>query len=307
MSSRFDAQLVASLKAGAAGYGLFDPQERLRDANTIFLDVFATKLEGAPTWEKLMRDCHRHRRGLLIDTDDIDAWIARVRRSYRQVPVRTFESDLVDGRWMWVSETLRPDGWSLVMMIDITALKANEHTLRRSQDQAQVAALTDGLTELPNRRHILNRLDILLATAAQMRIPLSVAVVDLDHFKRVNDAHGHAVGDRVLQHFALRLRRQLRPLDEAGRVGGEEFLLLLPNTPVESADLTLTRLREQLALPPSAVAELPALHGEFSAGITLALAGEAASSVFARAEQALLLAKSQGRQRNVVAPAPPAG
>jgi diguanylate cyclase len=109
MSARFNDHLVDCLKSGAAGYALFDPQERLRDANAVFLEAFGTQLEGAPGWEQLMRDCHRHRRGLLIDTDDIDAWIARVRRSYRQVPLRTFESALADGRWMWVSETLRPD------------------------------------------------------------------------------------------------------------------------------------------------------------------------------------------------------
>ena len=146
------------------------------------------------------------------------------------MPVRTFESDLADGRWMWVSETLQPDGWVLVLMADITPLKANETTLRRSHELALIASLTDGLTELPNRRHIFNRLDTLLATADQMRMPLSVAVLDIDHFKRINDAHGHAAGDRVLWRFARQLRRHMRPRAEVGRIGGEEFLVLLPNT-----------------------------------------------------------------------------
>jgi GGDEF domain-containing protein len=177
----------------------------------------------------MMRNCHQRRRGLMINTDDIDRWLDRVRRTYRCQPVRSFESDLTDGRWMWVTETTRPDGWVFVVLVDITPLKVNEATLRRSRDDALIAAMTDPLTSLYNRRYIFRRLDDLLCTTRKMRIPLAVAMLDLDHFKRVNDVHGHAVGDGVLQHFAQQMRKHLRPLDAVGRIGGEEFLMLLPN------------------------------------------------------------------------------
>lgn len=294
-----DLPLMGSLMASPAGFGLFDPQERLRDANAAFLAALGTRLEGAPSWESIMRDCHRHRRGLLIETGDIDAWIERVRQRHRQVPCRTFESDLVDGRWMWVNETLQADGWVLVLMVDITPLKANETTLRRARDLALLASLTDSLTELPNRRHIFNRLDDLIVGTGQMRVPLSVAVLDIDHFKQVNDQHGHAVGDRVLQHFARQLRAALRPCDEVGRIGGEEFLLLMPNTPIAGADQALQRLQDDLRAA-TGVADGGLPRCAFSAGATLVMPGDHANSVFKRADQALYLAKARGRGQHAL-------
>ncbi len=286
---------------GPLGVALFDPDERLRSANPTFLEALATRLEPVPTWEQIMRDCHRHRRGLAIETDDMDAWIARVRTSHRQRADRSFESDLVDGRWMRVTESLSPDGWLLVVMTDVTPLKNDEATLRRSHDRAIIASLTDDLTQLPNRRHIFGRLDDLLATTGKMRIPMCVAIIDIDHFKRINDTHGHGTGDEVLRHFARHLRAELRPLDEVGRIGGEEFLLLLPNASIDSAGHVLGRLQSQLngaAAKPAedriAVATIPYA---FSAGVTLALDGDTPSSVFQRADRSLYVAKGRGRGR----------
>jgi diguanylate cyclase len=274
--------------------GLFDPQERLRHSNRAFRDAYAIEPGEQPTWEALMRRWHQQRRGLLIDTDDIDAWLARVRRTYRQVPQRTFESDLADGRWMWVSETLRPDGWLVLVSTDVTALKANEATLRRARDQAILASLTDPLTDMHNRRSILKRLDDLLAVAQGMRYPLTLVVLDLDHFKSINDRHGHDVGDAVLQHFSTVVRRQIRPLDTVGRIGGEEFLLLMPNAHAEGADSALARLRQAI------IADAPRPY-TFSAGIAQVTPGEAAQAALRRADAALYAAKNAGRDRCLIA------
>lgn len=272
---------------GPLGVGLFDPQERLRRANEAFLGALAARLDGAPTWESLMRDCHRRRRGLLIETEDIDAWISRARRRHRQAPVCSFESHLVDGRWMWVNETLRPDGWVLVMMTDITALRSGDGARVMAQDPASP------LAELPNRRQIFSRLDDLLAVSTQMRVPLSVVVLHIDRFVQIAALHGDAVGERMLQHLAEQLRSQLRSLDAVGRIGGEEFLLLLPNTPPEGAELALQRLQavlqEQVLVP-----GLPGLRCTLSAGVALALPGDTAASVFNRADRALYLARARG-------------
>lgn len=307
--------LLSGLHAGPVGWGLFDPQERLQAANAAFLDAFATTLDGQPSWETLMRRRHAERRGLRIDTDDIDTWITRVRQSYRRVPLRRFESDLVDGRWMWVTETLSPDGWGLVVMTDVTPLKTHESTLRSARDLAVLASHTDPLTELYNRRYIFDRLDDLLASTRGMRLPLAVAMIDLDDFKRINDRHGHAVGDRVLKHFALQLKRHLRPLDTAGRIGGEEFLLVLPNAPQGGAQRALERLRTLLHTS-AALPELPSLRYTFSAGLALAGPAETGEQLVRRADQALYRAKDEGRDRLVAAeppepvsaaPDPPAG
>jgi diguanylate cyclase len=285
--------LLAALRAGPVGFALFDPQERLRDANAAFLASFDAHLDGAPTWEQLLRACHARRRGVAIVTDDIEAWIAKVRRKFRQTPVRQFESDLVDGRWMWVTETLQPDGWLLVLMSDVTPLKAHEATLRTAHDRALLASLTDPLTGLHNRRHVFHRLDDLLAGTRAMRIPLAVVLVDLDQFKAINDTHGHAEGDAVLRHFAGLLGAQLRPLDAAGRIGGEEFMLLLPNTGAEGALRMLARLRELAAQAGVPAGGAPG-YG-FSAGVTVAQPEDEADAAVRRADRALYEAKAAGR------------
>jgi diguanylate cyclase (GGDEF)-like protein len=290
--------LLAALHASPVAYALFDPQERLRDANAAFLANFDARLDGAPTWEQLLRACHARRRGVAIATDDIDAWIAQVRRSHRRVPVREFESDLVDGRWMWVTETLQGDGWLLVLMSDVTPLKANEASLRAAHDRALLASLTDPLTGLHNRRHVFSRLDDLLRSTRAMRIPLALALVDLDDFKRINDSRGHAEGDAVLVHFAGLLRTHLRPLDVAGRIGGEEFLLLLPNAAADGALQALARLRSLAAGAAVPGAGTPG-YG-FSAGLTLVADDDDADHAMRRADQALYAAKSAGRGRDVL-------
>ena len=299
MDVEAERQLWTSLEGSGAAVGLFDPTERLRLANHSFLSSFATTLDPAPTWEEMLRHCHRERQGVLIETDDIDAWIARVRLSYRQQPVRNFESDLVDGRWVCVSETLRPDGWLLVVAADVTSLKANEATLRKARDSAVVASLTDPLTQLYNRRFIFSRLDDLLSSSRAMRVPLTVAVIDLDHFKRINDEHGHMVGDRVLQHFAQMLRRHLRPIDLVGRVGGEEFLVLLPNAEAAGAVQAITRLRTLVGAAFD-VTGRTGLRLAFSAGLTAANRDDTADQIYHRADLALYSAKASGRGCSVL-------
>lgn len=292
-------QLWTSLQGNPTGVGLFDAAERLRLANHSFLSSFATALDPAPTWEEMLRHCHRERRGLLIETDDIDGWIARVRQTHRRQPERNFESDLCDGRWICVSETLRPDGWLLVVAADVTPLKANEATLRKARDSAVLASLTDPLTQLYNRRFIFSRLDDLLSSSRAMRVPLTVAVIDFDHFKRINDAHGHTVGDRVLQHFAQLVRRHLRPIDLVGRIGGEEFLVLLPNAEAAGAAQAIARLRTLFGAA-SGVAGHPGLRLAFSAGLTTAHGGDTADQIYHRADLALYGAKASGRGCTVV-------
>ena len=276
---------------------LFDPLERMAYANRSFLRGYWDGLDGLPTWEDIMRQSHSRRRGLLIETDDIDAWLVRVRRSYRQQTRRIFESDMVDGRWMRVVEETRADGWQLIVATDVTSLKASEAELRRAHDIALVASVTDPLTELPNRRFVFERLAELMAEAARLRIPLAVAAIDLDNFKFINDNHGHAVGDQVLVWFARRLAASVRQHDAVGRIGGEEFLLVLANTGREGAGRVLDGLRSALYGEPLPFKSI-GLQVCFSAGVAEAHASDSPESLCQRADQGLYQAKAQGRNRD---------
>jgi diguanylate cyclase (GGDEF)-like protein len=210
------------------------------------------------------------------------------------VPRKSFETDLVNGRWFWMDHTILPNGWVLSVGADITVLKHNEKSLRRAHEEALVAARTDPLTGLPNRRHILDLLEEALAAAKATDSGLCVAVIDLDDFKAVNDTHGHDAGDAVLKHFACACRERVRAQDHLGRLGGEEFLLLLPEVRLNDAVRIIDRVRE--GFPP---ARLGTSRAEalctFSAGVAEALPGDDRSSILYRSDRALYAAKAEGR------------
>lgn len=299
MSARIRNLLAAGVDRSSAAVGLFDAGDRLVHANAAFTDAFGAAADGVTTWESMLRDCHRLRRGVLIETDDFEAWLERLRSKFRHQRRRSFESDLVDGRWLSVVETTLDGGEVLVIATDITALKANESTLRHAHEQAVQQSMTDALTGLHNRRFIFDHLDGLLVEARDMRYPLAVAMLDLDDFKQLNDRYGHSIGDRVLVHFAQTIRPQLRPMDLVGRVGGEEFLVVFPNATLDGARQALLRLHQAVA-DSTPVAEQPALRYTFSSGLTLAQPQESSDQLFHRADVALYCAKAEGRSRNVV-------
>jgi diguanylate cyclase (GGDEF)-like protein len=229
-----------------------------------------------------------------IDDNDIEAFIARTLPRRRNVRRKSFETDLVDGRWFWIDHTVLPNGWVLSVGADITALKQNEKSLRQAHDAALLASRTDQLTGLPNRRHILELLDRALAEHASAGSGLCIAVIDIDHFKAINDMYGHDAGDIVLRHFADTCRRRGRAQDVLGRMGGEEFLLVLPGAGSGDASRAIGRIRD--GFPAARLAEEGiGLPCTFSAGIAEARPGDDRSTILRRADRALYVAKGEGR------------
>ncbi|HUG24772.1 GGDEF domain-containing response regulator [Piscinibacter sp.] len=160
--------------------------------------------------------------------------------------------------------------------------------LRQDHGEAVQEALTDALTGVPNRRHILQLAETALADRRKQSQPLSLAILDLDHFKAINDTHGHSAGDAVLHAFCQHVRARMRSPSVLGRVGGEEFLLLMPGTVLEDACYVLERVRR--TLQPHAGAAYT-----FSAGLAQARPGESLSQLMDGADQALYRAKRSGR------------
>jgi diguanylate cyclase (GGDEF)-like protein len=171
--------------------------------------------------------------------------------------------------------------------------------------EMQVLAITDSLTGLHNRRHFFDQAGREFDRARRYRHFLSAIMLDIDHFKSFNDAHGHAAGDRVLRAVALLCRKSLREIDILGRYGGEEFAALLPETPLPAAWNAAERLRR-------GVAELAVEteHGNLSVTVSVGLAAMTDDcpdlpALLARADAALYAAKAAGRNR-VEPPRPPA-
>lgn len=290
--------LSAAIADSSQGFALFDAQDRLSFANASFLKMYDISEGQTLTWESMMRNCHQQKKGLMIATDDIDTWLKNVQSKRRRTPVRAFESDLVDGRWLWVVETVRPDGWMFVIATDITALKRNEDALRLARDSAVLEANTDALTGLFNRRFMLNRLDNDIEQVKSGGESFSISLLDLDHFKQINDTYGHRVGDQVLQHFANQAQCHLRPVDMIGRIGGEEFLIIFPATRLAGASRAMSRLR-RIFRKSCPIPEIPGFKYTFSAGVTEVWAGDTQESLLERADAALYSAKQMGRNRHV--------
>lgn len=211
--------------------------------------------------------------------------------------VHPFETTLqhADGRAIWIqlaSNRLRfgAGNFRVISLVDITERKRLEQSL-------QVLATTDSLTGLANRRHFLEQArHTVLRGRRTGKLP-AVVMIDLDHFKRINDTRGHSTGDRVLIEFALCCERGLRESDVLGRLGGEEFALLLPEVSANAGAETAERLRRALAGLTVSAPEGP-LH--FSASFGVASVGKSEGTIEAalhRADIALYHAKRAGRNR----------
>jgi diguanylate cyclase (GGDEF)-like protein len=170
--------------------------------------------------------------------------------------------------------------------------------LQRALTHIQEMATHDDLTGLANRRHMLDLLNQHALRHARGGPSFYVAMADLDHFKSINDTHGHAVGDEALRTFARQAQAQLRNTDVIGRWGGEEFLLLMPETPPGDPNVGLERLRANLAHCPASE-HAPALRVRFSAGLSRFRDGEAVGDTIERADRAVYAAKAAGRDRTV--------
>ena len=186
--------------------------------------------------------------GTVLKTANFDDWLVSTQSRRGKTAFRAFETNLVDGRWLWMTETVQPNGWMLCIASDITQLRADDRRLRQDRDLALRASQTDELTGVANRRFIMARLDALVSRPPEPEgVKGCIAVLDIDNFKSINDRYGHQAGDEVLLDFARQAHSFVRRLDCFGRIGGEEFMFILPGTDlgegVRILERVFTRIR----------------------------------------------------------------
>lgn len=184
----------------------------------------------------------------------------------------------------------------------LIARKRQHDKLRDTVRNGLNAAVTDPLTGLFNRRYVEPHLARLADQSRKSGRELAVMMIDIDHFKSVNDTHGHAAGDKVLVALANRLRENLRAIDLVARMGGEEFLVAMPGTSVSDARMAAARLCELVNATPFSLGEgLPMLKVTVSVGVAVSgqmnAESNAITKICARADKALYAAKSAGRDR----------
>lgn len=178
----------------------------------------------------------------------------------------------------------------------VRTLEESLDGMQRRTKQLKQQAITDALTGMVNHDYVFEALGRMLQRAQSKQLPLCIVMADLDYFKKVNDNHGHQAGDQVLSDVASRIKGALREFDVVGRYGGEEFLLLLQDTPLETARIIAERIRLRITDHPINLADL-ILHVSISSGIAMANADDDVQSLVKRADQALYKAKDAGRNK----------
>ena len=191
-----------------------------------------------------------------------------------------------------------PSNWaeefnSIMAIVGLTGLGALSLTLNQSRatQRHRQEALTDALTGLLNRRALFDHFE-----NAELPLGTAVLMFDIDHFKQINDQHGHAGGDGVIRHFGAVLRQNMRDGDVVARIGGEEFCAILLPMPVEHAKVIAERIRADFETSPTRVIA-QAIPATVSVGVATSGATESFSSVLNRADDALYRAKHTGRNR----------
>ncbi len=236
---------------------------------------------------------------LLVRTrrQDISKVLKKIGVGPETEPLRlplTFEKNLLGIMWVWGKGLSRAD--LPIMSIFARQIGISLERARLFQE-VQSLALTDPLTGLQNRRSLFELGRVEFARAQRMKRPFCCMMLDLDHFKGINDAYGHMVGDQVLREFARRCSESVREIDLIGRYGGEELIILLPETDRPTSMNVAERLRKTVAAPPIKV-----FDKEIYVTVSIGVATQDENTtdletLIARADQAMYIAKHKGRNR----------
>lgn len=279
-------------------FGVFDAEDKVVFFNYPFCELFAQTEQAilSQSFEQLIRSCFERKAGVNVETDDIEAWLTMANLKRRSAPYRSFEVDTCDGRWLRLTEMIVGD-YIVTYGTDVTASKELELELVETKNKLQQLAATDYLTGIYNRRQF-NKMAVQeLLRCERKKLHATLMLLDIDHFKHINDTYGHACGDAILVGFTDRIRGELRSYDIFARIGGEEFAVLLPEVCNEKANMIAERYLKKIA-------EVPFYYnGEYITVTTSIGLSESYPNVktldyaLQSADKFLYQAKQQGRNR----------
>ncbi|MGF6924345.1 GGDEF domain-containing protein [Paraburkholderia sp. 40] len=293
------AALLRSLACGPTPIAVYDQNDVLVFSNAALNEVFRIDYANDPiTFTDLILHGVANGCGHRLSHEDPLGFIADTRARRRaKLGCQQLATELMDGRWFWVTESMLPTGWVTVIGSDISELKQSEEELKRARDAAQAEARSDALTGLANRRYALALFDAAISTSIRTATPLSIALLDLDCYKQINDRHGHLAGDDILRDFAQTTLGAVRRSDIVGRIGGDEFLIVLPGASLDEASAAIERLRREVSGRTVWTNAGRRIRYAFSAGVCEVLPSDDARGALSRADRALYAAKRAGRNQ----------
>lgn len=329
-----DGVLLYALNSMEEALVAYDADGRLLFCNRAFLVMYGyTPQQARPGVHfRELGEIDIRQGNVVVEDEKGEDYLER-KAAYRKSLTGSFTVKLRDGRWIRTTDRRMPNGGFVSVHVDITEIKETQErmcqaqetarlhqeelarlnesletqvaertrALERAMREAEALARTDPLTGLKNRRAFFDMARLVHDAAMRYGHRYSVIMVDLDHFKKINDTHGHSVGDRALKAIAETLCGIVRAADVAGRIGGEEFAVVLPETSGQNVVTLAERLRVRI----SAIT-VPSGKGALSVTVSIGIADSAdgdasVEDVMTRADAALYRAKAEGRNRVAVA------
>ncbi len=281
------------------GLCFFDGNQRLIVCNDLYAGMYKLTRDLVRPGTSLAEIVdHRFAAGCFPDMTRAEYMLWR--DSIRISPVASDTVlELKDGRTIAVHHQPMPDGGWVATHDDITERKRDEEALQCANEQLEQLATHDPLTGLANRRKFVERFAYEMARADRIRMPPSLLMIDIDHFKAINDQHGHLAGDACLKALAARLAESVRAVDLVARFGGEEFVVLLPETSVAQSLIAAERMRFKVEAQPVGIGD-----GAPPAALTISVGAASAAGaattldeILARADEAVYRAKHAGRNQ----------
>ena len=284
-------------------FSVVDPKFTFKYCNSAMAELLGDDIENivGQTQYNVLLNSYQNKKGVNIETDDIHAWLIDLEDAQKQHNERDFITDTVDGRYFRVYRVSKFDGYHFLFALDITELTQTQKQLEEAINVSKHLA-TDELTGIMNRRAIMEKLTDEFNRSKRYNEPFAILVIDIDHFKNVNDSYGHLFGDTVIKHVAATCHESLRDTDYLGRFGGEEFIALLPKADQKSAIKVAERIRKLVETSSVEYDKDENINVTVSIGLSeYRSADNEITDVMKRADDRLYIAKNNGRNQVIAA------
>lgn len=282
-------RLIDAVESIPDGFVLYDHEDKLVMCNQRYKEIYAESADlfipGASFYDIIRKGVERGQYPEAIGNEE--AWIES-RMWHHHHSERAVEQELPGDRWLRIEERITSEGGLVGFRVDITQLKRQQRELSR-------LAWTDSLTGALNRRRFVDLVGKELKRAQRGNMQTALLLIDVDHFKKINDVFGHAAGDTVLIELVKRWTLEMREYDHLARIGGEEFAILLPQCDGQGAAQVIERLLEKTSALPINIDDID-VYVTISAGLVVCSSEhDTVDIALARADEALYKAKNQGR------------